>query len=910
MPEVDQLAIQQKIVYYNNSDKDLDKIILHNWPNSFSSNKTSLSKRLIENYKKTFYFADSIDRGSTSLHKVSVNFKPPQHKAYQNKADILEISLEKPLQKNDSVIITANYAVKIPNEKFTGYGKDKFGNYNLRFWYLVPAVITHDKWIANSNLDMDNMLQETADYNLELFTPIGYFVNAGLPKKLDYKNHLAIFNFKDKGRVDVILSITKNSSFSKYKTENLNIFTNIESNKINNTTKRAALQRAVSFIESYLGKFPHNNILLDDASYQKNKIYGISDLPNFLSPFSDIFEWDTKIFKALVNKFTEETLLFNRNQDYWLSDGIQTYLMMQYVSTYYPEVKLLGKNSKRWGIKSFHFAQMDYNDKYPFVYQFTARKNIDQPLTTPASELSNFNRKIVNKYKAGLGLRYLDAYLGGGILKKSLQHYYKDHQLKINDSYNFQHYLAARTPKNISWFFGDYLNSKKKIDYTLKRIKKDRDSLSITIKNTSNISAPVALYGVKNKKIQWKKWIPPIDSTKTIKIAKGNFDKISLNYEYLYPEFNLRNNWKNVNPKLFERPLQLKFIKDISDPYYHQIFYKPTSEYNYYDGFILGVNLNNKPIQKNNFEYKVVPTYSTKSQTFSGRFATVYNHYPENKKIYRTTFGLTGSRYHYKQNLNYTTFNPFISIQFNRKNLRAVGKNTLSLKYLMINKEVAENVVKTDEDHYNITKLKYAYSRPDILNDFRISSSLEIANNFNKISTDILYRKLTKKNIQWEFRWFAGLFLNNNTNSNYFSFGLSRPQDYLFEQNLFGRSEDTGIVSQQYVSSQGGFKSFFNNDSQKYANKWMTTFNTSVSIWQNLQLYNDFGAVKNTGYNLFLAHESGLRLTLVHNILEFYLPIHSNNGWEMGLNNYSSKIRFTLVLDANRIFSFIRRGFL
>ena len=95
-----------------------------------------------------------------------------------------------------------------------------------------------------------------------------------------------------------------------------------------------------------------------------------------------------------------------------------------------------------------------------------------------------------------------------------------------------------------------------------------------------------------------------------------------------------------------------------------------------------------------------------------------------------------------------------------------------------------------------------------------------------------------------------------------------------------------------------------------YANKWMTTFNTSVSIWQNLQLYNDFGAVKNSGNSLFLAHESGLRLTLVHNILEFYLPIHSNNGWEMGLNNYSSKIRFTLVLDANRIFSFIRRGFL
>ncbi|WP_208021462.1 gluzincin family metallopeptidase [Flavicella sediminum] len=910
MPEVDQLALQQKIVYYNNSNQVLHKIVLHNWANSFSGQKTALSKRLIENYKKSLYFADSIDRGNSNIHKLSVNFKPADYHLHNSKVDLLEIPLESPLQKNDSVVITANYSVKIPNAKFTGYGKDELGNYNLRHWYLQPAVFSNKKWQASSNLDMDNLYQQAADYDIQMFVPIGYHINAGLPYEMTYKNHLADFKFEDKKRVDVVLAITYNSSFSNYKTNDLNIATNIESDKISTQTKKVILERAVAFIENNLGKFPHNFVLLDAASYQKNKIYGINDLPNFLRPFSDVFEWETKIFKALSNKLVEETLLFDRNTDYWLSDGIQSYLMMQYVSQYYPEVKLLGKNSKRWGIKNFNFAQMDYNDKYPFVYQFSARKNIDQSLTTPAVELSNFNRKIVNKYKAGLGLRYLDAYLGGATLQNSLKAFYKENQLQPTNSGTFQQYLSERTNKDLSWFFGDYLQSKKKIDFTLKRIKKTKDSLFVTIKNTRNISAPVALYGVKNKKIQWKKWIPPIDSTKTIKIAKGNFDKISLNYEYLYPEFNLRNNWKNVRPKLFERPLQLKFIKDISDPYYNQIFYKPTFDYNYYDGFILGIDLNNKPVQKNNFEYKIVPTYSTKSETFSGKFSTVYNYFPENKKVYRVLFGVSGSRFHYDKNLNYTTFAPLVSIQFNRKNLRAVGTNNLTLKYLMIDKQVEVNTLKTDEDHYNITKLKYSYTRPDLLNDFRINTSFEFANNFNKIATDILYRKLTDKNRQWEFRWFAGVFLNNNTDSNYFSFGLSRPQDYLFEHNLFGRSEDTGIVSQQYVSAQGGFKSLFTKDTEKFANSWMTSFNTSVSIWRSLQLYNDFGAVKNTGQPIFFAHESGLRLNFVHNILEFYIPIHSNNGWEMGLNNYTSKIRFTLVLDANRIFNFVRRGFL
>ena len=38
----------------------------------------------------------------------------------------------------------------------------------------------------------------------------------------------------------------------------------------------------------------------------------------------------------------------------------------------------------------------------------------------------------------------------------------------------------------------------------------------------------------------------------------------------------------------------------------------------------------------------------------------------------------------------------------------------------------------------------------------------------------------------------------------YFSFGLNRSSDYLFEQNLFGRSENRGLFSQQFVISDGG----------------------------------------------------------------------------------------------------------
>lgn len=41
----------------------------------------------------------------------------------------------------------------------------------------------------------------------------------------------------------------------------------------------------------------------------------------------------------------------------------------------------------------------------------------------------------------------------------------------------------------------------------------------------------------------------------------------------------------------------------------------------------------------------------------------------------------------------------------------------------------------------------------------------------------------------------------------FFSFALDRPTDYLFDFNYLGRSEDTGLVSQQIIIAEGGFKS-------------------------------------------------------------------------------------------------------
>ena len=71
----DVLKIQQEIIYYNNSKQPLNEIYLHNWPNSFKDKNTPLTKRLIEDYDKSLYFAKEHERGHSKILNLSVNYK-------------------------------------------------------------------------------------------------------------------------------------------------------------------------------------------------------------------------------------------------------------------------------------------------------------------------------------------------------------------------------------------------------------------------------------------------------------------------------------------------------------------------------------------------------------------------------------------------------------------------------------------------------------------------------------------------------------------------------------------------------------------------------------------------------------------------------------------------------------------
>ncbi|WP_299107128.1 aminopeptidase [uncultured Tenacibaculum sp.] len=902
------LFILQKTVFYNNSKDTLTNIFLHNWANSFKNNDTPLGKRFMEDYRMNFYFSKEEDRGYSEINNLTVNYEPTSFKEVKNKPDILEVLLNKKLYPKDSVVISTSYVVKIPNANFTSYGKTKNG-YHLRFWYLTPAVYDGD-WNTMSNLNMDDLFQEPTNYKIEIDIPENLSLESNLYQYHTKKEGINSYYLIGTEKKDIILSINTPSRFFSFRTHNKEIKTDAFNGKLSKKEITAIIDQQLKFIENYLGKNPHTEFFIDSRTVNKNSLRELYGLPSWLKPFPKAFRWEVSFFKALTKKYIDDALNFNRRKDYWFADGLETFLMMEYMKKYYPDITILGKYSKYWPIKTYNLAQLKQNDKYPFIYQFSARKFFDQPLNTRADSLSNFNRKVVSKYKAGLGFKYLQGFIGDSIFRKTLKQFYQQENFKTTYSNLFTDILQENTSKNLDWFINDYVKTDKKIDYKIKKVRfsKNRDSLLVTIKNKRNVTAPIALYGIQKKNIVTKTWIPGIDSTKTVKIKLGSFNKLALNYEQIYPEHNFLDNFRNVNNSIISKPLQLRFFKDVENPYYNQIFYFPDFKYNLYDGLIMGVTFNNQPIITRNFEFRITPTYSTKSQNFTGSYLFAYNHFFEKSKIYKIRYGISGSNFHYAPELGYNTFYPFITLQFRRNTLRDVGSQFILGRLVYVNKEVAPNTPKTDRDNYKIFNLRYIHSKPNVIHRLQYAVNAEFATNFSKLSTDIRYRQFFDLQRSFDVRFFGGVFTHNNTEGDYFSFGLNRGTDYLFEQNLFGRSESSGIFSQQFVVADGGFKSNF--DKPYFANQFIASVNTSVSIWKWAEVYNDFALLKNRGDNAKFFYENGIRLNFVPNIFEFYFPIYTNQGFDITKEAYPAKIKFIITTNLDQIYNFIRRGIL
>ena len=893
-PEDKTLIINQVMKFKNTSNISIKEIVLEDWANSYVNNRTRLAKRISDEYSRSFTFAKKKQRGSTLIKSIASD-NIESWSVSKKTSDIINVYLKKELKKGESIEIEINYIVKLPDSKFTGYGFDNNNNFYLKNWLIVFSNISKLNWSSQSNLNLNDQSLKKSSYKLKMSFDKSYnlFTNLSVNKTeilIDKKNvYLSGYDINNV-KIDLLIDKTY-TNFQNFNNE-------IETDIFKTSSLEEAeikIKRVNNFIKNYFNDKSDLKLLVPQSDYDSNPFYGLNQLPSFISPFSDEFLEEIVFLKSFIVNYLNQKLNLNRRESHWIYTGLEIFIINKYINDYYPKVRFIGKLSGISFLKNYEISKMNFNDLFLNYSEYVQRLNLHQSDDQSSEYLTRINHDIASPYHSGVGLIYIENLIGEKDFKNLIE--------KINTIYSreeLNNLFLSYNDKDLSWFIEDYIGNRQSLDLRLRKINANE----IKVEEKNNISIPYSIGYLKNDTL-----IQNIDFDEytKIKIPNFDFDYIIINPKVSLPELKKSNNWMYNKSNLNLKPLKLKFIGDLENPRFKTLYLRPEVTYNLYDGISPGFNLLNKGLKNKLFNYELFTQYASKEETLVGSLNLRYQLNNELKDNFSTIFNLSYTSNHYKENLRYQVFSPSVRINFrDNKNLRSKVKKSLSLSLYSVNKDT--NIQNNNLlDKYSIYNLGYYYSDIGIIKYMKSSVNTEFSDNFGKINLVFDFRRLLKSNRQLQARIYLGKFFWNNDQFDNFNYNLGRSGGYLFLNNYLGRSESTGLLSQQFIMAGGGFKSFFKDPT---TNNFMLASNLNIGIWKWIEGYLDMGMLKDTNEDSRYFYGTGLRLNLLPDFFELYFPISSSNGFELNDYRYKNKIRFIVSYNLESLGKLFSRRWL
>ena len=887
------IEIYQIMKFKNTSNTPLKEIFLEDWSNSYLDNTTSLAKRISDEYSRSFSFAQKKQRGSSSINNIKSN-NIETWERLDDALDIIKVNLKKPISTGGSIEIEISYSIKLPDSKFTGYGYDD-DNFYLKNWLIVFSNISNSIWYNQSNLNLDDQSLQKAGYKLKISFDEDLHLFSNLIKNnTEVSNNIKTVFLSGTEIKDVRINLLTQDDYKKFENFNYEIETDVfrTSSPLDSEIK---VNRIVNFITNYFNDTDNNKLLVPRTDYESNPFYGFNELPSFISPFSDEFLEEIIFLKSFVINYLNQKVNLNKRESHWVYNGLEIFLLNKYINDFYPKVKFLGRLAGISFLKNYEISKINFNDLFLNYSEYVQRLNLHQIDDQSSEYLTRINQEIASPYHSGLGLIYLEEIIG--------ENNFKDLARRINNSKTrgevnslFLNYSGI----DLDWFVEDYIGKRQSIDLKIKKINKNE----IQVYEKNNINIPYSIGFLKNDSIIEKRFF---EEYKRIELPKLDYDYVAINPDITIPESNRSNNWIYTKSNSNLKPLKVKFISDLENPKFKTLYLRPEITYNLYDGVSPGINILNKGLKNKPFSYEVFTQYASKEKTLVGSLNFRYQLNNEVKNNYSTVFNLFYNTNHYKENLRYQVFSPSVRINFrDNSNLRSKIRKSLTLSVFNVNKE---NNIRNDNllDEYSIYNLGYYYSDIGIIKYLRTSINTEFSNNFGKLNLEFDYRKLLKGNRQFQARVFLGKFFWNNDQFDNFNYNLGRSGGYLFLDNYLGRSESSGLLSQQFIMAGGGFKSFFEEPT---TNNFMLTTNLNIGIWKWIEGYLDLGMLKDDIGESRYFYGSGIRLNLLPDFFELYFPVSSSNGFELDDYRYYNNIRFIVSYNIESLGKLFSRRWL
>jgi len=896
------MTVNQKIIYHNRLSRPVDSIKLLSWVNAYRDQRTPLAKQKLQERNTGLHFTNRQKRGY--IERLSLDFSGVLAHSSERGENIY-IHLKKPLKSGEKFTLNLKYIMKIPSGDFTGfgYGHDKI---LLKYFFLVPDGFENNKLSRRFYLDLDENQNNNVHWDIQ-FEKIPYFLQSNLFQK-------DLYSFEGIQDPEIQISYRENTKL-EFDVEGQKILLEFgyKISTEEETDLAFLVPKQLKFIKDKIGFLPRK-IFISQRERNKNEFVRIVDDVKFLKwkffLFPSTQHTDLNYFSIISQNIVNQSFFANRNENHWMYNGLKTYLEIQYIKQYYSDKKILEnliEYIKLWNIKPlewFEVSKLKLSDRYGIFYEYILNQNLDQKINTKLQNLSKKNRIAISDFETGMIFNLISEKtkkFDFFIIKFLSENRGKEVNYK-----KFLDELDVYTSHD-SRFIEKFIETKNRVNFKLHSFKKNHDSLEIKVSKNTSLSIPFRLETENSEGKRNLYWFETNESTtkQIYKIPDNNIRKISINKHYIFPEYNIEDNFlytKGIFSNM-KKP-KIKFFTDVPNPEYNEIYLNPNVTWNSYDNFLFGMKFTNVNLLEKKFKYSLTPYYSTGMKKFTGEAGGSYNFMPSDAFFRSLVVGTNTAYFHYNYDLSYKKLNIYTRLNFSKTPKSQINRS-FGFSYNYLERELSPSLIAQNSyGKYNLWDLSYNYVDNQVIHRNYFFTNFQWMEDFKKISAEYYYSWEYEKDEKFLFRTFVGIFFENNTRNNLFNFGVYRPSNYAFNTQLLGQSAVSGFLYQQFVLSEAGFKTFFKGN---YINKWIISTNIDNHLWKIFNIYTDIGFYKNQSSSAKFIWDSGIKLKIIPDLFEIYFPIQSSMGFEPSLSDYGYRIRYSLNFTINSLISYIGR---
>lgn len=688
-----------------------------------------------------------------------------------------------------------------------------------------------------------------------------------------------------------------------------------------------------AFLPSYQEKWKHTNTYLKQAVTHYGKWVGPYPYSTIKAVLGDLragggmeYPTITLIDKAASNSKLSTVVIHEAGHNWfygilgsnerdvpWMDEGLNTFYEQKTTNA------LDTIKRKKNGLL----------DESTLYYQ-SAKMGFDQPMSNHSNRFTNLNYGLSVYYKSALFLQWLEAYIGHDNFDKAMKSYYNQWHHRHPYPEDFRAIMEAHTNKPLSWFFDTVINTNYPINFAIKKVQKSGDSLIVTVKNKSHITAPALVTSYWHDSALTYAWTTPFQKKTKIKLPATPWSHISID-KSIPDAVSTNNTYKKAGP-FHKFGISLRPFIGANTDSKHRIYIAPALGYNAHDKLMAGLLFHNLSIPENRFTYAIAPMWSFKTSTPVGTGAIGYSWFP-NTRFREVMLSIEGKSFHFNQLENslpqstyarYTKIAPSLTFHFKPTDPLSPTTATLQLKQYNITEDQiiltqgATNAVTTSPVQNTYYGINYTRNNKRTYNPFGYSADAHGNQNFLKLNLQGNLRiDYYARNKALYVRAYAGKFFNfatdpTTTNRYILNASYGGNSDYLYDGTYRGRNV-TGFGGQQISALQeGGFKipvfgSVYRSDN------WLASINLKTDLPKYnlpIRLFFDAGIMPNPNQGFknirstLTIYDAGIELYLAQDIVSFYFPILMSPDYKEYLTNaYGNKnvlsrsISFTLHLQ-------------